>query len=324
MRRIRAAALLRAGEAPVRACFNSARLSQKIAHLPLDFVAEQSVCGGVHTEPATAKLLKSLQIGEEPTAGRIPIAEVSSAITLGESALGEGENLIDNFKKLNVERAKRFGTALGQKKGAIVTVYRVPISKEQFQSIPSAERALVFVAGHVLNQIGVFIKLVRFSTNNDPADLIEGRVSAAQSQLILRCLIGVLVEAWEFIRRPLNQRLIGNYFDGMDDEGKASYNKLKKQFGKSGLLYKLRNTFLYHYPTPVELDRAFASIPADEDWEWYLSEANTNSFYFSCELAFGYGIMNATGEPLHISAFGTIMQEVMQGANTLPYFLMPN
>jgi hypothetical protein len=80
---------------------------------------------------------------------------------------------------------------------------------------------------------------------------------------------------------------------------------------------------LYHYPTSAALDKAFESIPADEDWEWYLSEANTNSFYFSCELAIGYGIMSATGEPLHIGAFGTVMQEVMRAANTLPYFFMP-
>jgi hypothetical protein len=141
--------------------------------------------------------------------------------------------------------------------------------------------------------------------------------------LILRCLVGVIVEAWEFIRRPGNQNVIGSYLKNVSDDGRASYDKLKKQFGKSGLLYNLRNNFLYHYPKPPALDKAFESIPDDEDWEWYLSETNTNSFYFSCELALGYGIMNATGEADHISAFGTVMQEVMQCANTLPYFLMP-
>jgi hypothetical protein len=205
----------------------------------------------------------------------------------------------------------------------MITVYRVPISKEQFRSIPSDERALVFVAGHILNQVSVFLKLVRFSTNNDPADPIETRVSAAQSQLMLRCLIGVLVEAWQFVRRPTNQKIIGNCMKSIGDDGRKSYDKLKKQFGQSGLLHKLRNSFLYHYPKPEELDKAFEWIPADEEWEWYLSEANTNSFYFSCELALGYGIMRATGERLHMIAFGTVMQEVMQVADTLPYFLMP-
>jgi transcriptional regulator with XRE-family HTH domain len=279
--------------------------------------------GAVFAVVAAAKLLKSMQIGEEPTTRRIPIAELKSAITLGESALGEGQNLIENFQKFNAERVKRLADARGRQKSPMITVYRVPISKKQFETIPSHERALVFVAGHVLNQVSVFIKLVRFSTNSDPTNPIEERVSAAQSQLILRCLVGVLVEAWEFIRRPINQKIIGSYLISISDDGMTSYDKLKKQFGKSGLLYNLRNNFLYHYPTPAELDKAFAQIPADEDWEWYLSEANTNSFYFSCELAIGYGIMSATGEPLHIGAFGTVMQEVMQAANTLPYFLMP-
>ena len=279
--------------------------------------------GAVFAPAAAAKLLKSLQIGEDPTARRIPIAELKSAITLGESALGEGQNLIENFQRFNAERVKRFGDSPAKQKSPEITVYRVPISKKQFQSVPSDERALLFVAGHVLNQVSVFIKLVRFSTNSDPTNPIEERVSAAQSQLILRCLIGVLVEAWEFIRRPMNQKIIGNYLKDVDDDGRTSYDKLKKQFGKSGLLYNLRNDFLYHYPKPAALDKAFESIPADEDWEWYLAEANTNSFYFSCELAIGYGIMSATGEPLHIGAFGTVMQQVMQAANTLPYFLMP-
>ncbi|MEI9925106.1 MAG: hypothetical protein WDN50_17760 [Bradyrhizobium sp.] len=136
-------------------------------------------------------------------------------------------------------------------------------------------------------------------------------------------MIGVLVEAWEFVRRPTNQRIIGNYLNSIDDDGKDSYDKLKKHFGKSGLLHKLRNSFLYHYPQPAELEEAFKSIPTDEEWEWYLSEANTNSFYFSSELVIGYGITSATGEPNHTFAFGTVIREVMQVANTLPYFLMP-
>jgi len=205
----------------------------------------------------------------------------------------------------------------------MITVYRVPISKEQFRSIPSAERGLVFVAGHILNQIGVFMKLVRFSTSHTSEDPIESRLSAAQSQLLLRCLIGVLVEAWEFLRRPGNQKIIGIYSASIGDVGAASHESLKKQFGKSGLLHKLRNAFLYHYPKPEQLDAGFDWIPDDEDWDWYLSESNTNSFYFSCELAFGYAIMKNTGEPLHIGAFGTVMQQVMQVANTLPDFLMP-
>jgi hypothetical protein len=64
--------------------------------------------GAIFAPAAAARLLKHLDPAE-PTANRIPIADVKSAITLGESALGEGENLINNFKKMNDARVKRFG-----------------------------------------------------------------------------------------------------------------------------------------------------------------------------------------------------------------------
>jgi len=205
----------------------------------------------------------------------------------------------------------------------MIKIHKVCISKQQFQALPRDERALVFMAGHILNQISVFMKLVRFSTSKDPVDPIEARCSAAQSQLILRCLVGVLAEAWEFLRRSQNQKIIGRYLNDIGNDGKTSYAKLKKHFGRSGLLHKLRNNYLYHYPNLQELEKAFEWIPEDEEWEWYLSDANTNSFYFSCELVLGYGIMSATSEPTHIGAFGLVMKEVMDVTNTLPYFLMP-
>jgi CRISPR/Cas system-associated protein endoribonuclease Cas2 len=78
---------------------------------------------------------------------------------------------------------------------AVIKVYRIPISKDQFGQLPKEERSIVLVSGHILNQISVFMKLVRFSTGKDPANPIEANVCGMQSQLILRCLIGVPAEA---------------------------------------------------------------------------------------------------------------------------------
>jgi hypothetical protein len=68
-----------------------------------------STHGAVFAPAAAAKLLKSLQVGDELTISRIPIADLKSAITLSESALGDGENLIENFQKVNAARVARFG-----------------------------------------------------------------------------------------------------------------------------------------------------------------------------------------------------------------------
>src|SRR5450631_425168 len=48
--------------------------------------------GAVFAPSAAAKLLKSLQLGKDPTAKRTPIGDLESAIKLGESALGDGQN----------------------------------------------------------------------------------------------------------------------------------------------------------------------------------------------------------------------------------------
>jgi hypothetical protein len=65
--------------------------------------------GAVFAPTAAAKLLKTLQLGKDPMAKRVPIADLKSAITLGESALGDGLSLIENFQSLNAERKRRFG-----------------------------------------------------------------------------------------------------------------------------------------------------------------------------------------------------------------------
>lgn len=65
--------------------------------------------GAVFAPAAAAKLLKSLQIEDEPAAQRIPIADLKPIIKLAESALYEGQNIIENFVRVNSERVRRYG-----------------------------------------------------------------------------------------------------------------------------------------------------------------------------------------------------------------------
>jgi hypothetical protein len=113
----------------------------------------------------------------------------------------------------------------------------------------------------------------------------------------------------------------------LDQNGTDSYQKLRTYFGRSNLLYKLRNSFSYHYPSADQIEQGFEAIPQDDEglpWEWYLSATNTNSFYFSCEMAVGFGvIMQVQDEPHAMAAFGKVLREVIQVANTMQHFLMP-
>src|SRR5271169_6606310 len=109
----------------------------------------------------------------------------------------------------------------------MIEVFRIPISKDQLRAIPADERNLLLLASHAVNQMSVLRKLLIFSLNYESDSEIENTLSAAQSQTILRFLFGALAEAWEMIKRPVNQKLIGkDYIKVMDADGIAAYDDL--------------------------------------------------------------------------------------------------
>ena len=87
----------------------------------------------------------------------------------------------------------------------MVEVFRIPISKDQLRAIPADERNLLLLASHAINQITVLRKVLIFSLNYESDSEIENTLSAGQSQTILRFLFGALAEAWEMLKRPINQ-----------------------------------------------------------------------------------------------------------------------
>jgi len=205
----------------------------------------------------------------------------------------------------------------------MIEIFRIPISKRQLQAIPADERNLLLLTSHAVNQLSVLRKILIFSLNYESANEIENTLSAGQSQTILRFLFGALAEAWEMAKRPINQKLIGRDYIGLIEvNGIAAYDKLKKHFGKSNLLHKLRNTIAYHHPSTQELEAAFEDVPEDEDWAWYPSDTINNSFYLASDMVISAGILRATGETDTAKAFGKVMDEVMSVSNEMTDFFL--
>jgi hypothetical protein len=205
----------------------------------------------------------------------------------------------------------------------MVEVYTLGISKADFQRLPKEERAVVLVGGHILNHIGVLLKLVQFSFSRDPLGIVEERASGMQTQILLQFLMAVLSEACVYFDDRNRIKLIDGYLSDMHEEGKAAYDTIKEVAAdKKGFLRLLRNNYLYHYPNDKNVEKAFISTPDDEPWEWYLSSTNTSSLYFSSELVIGYALMKATGESTEARAFSVVMAKATEIANTMPDFLM--
>jgi hypothetical protein len=203
----------------------------------------------------------------------------------------------------------------------MVDVFTYSISKADFQTLPKEERAVVLVSGHILNQIGVLLKLVQFSFSRGPHNTVEANASGMQTQILLQSLMAVLSEACVYFEKREN--LIDKYLPDMHQEGKDAYKIVKAAgFDKRGFLRLLRNNYLYHYPNDKNLEKAFKHTPENEPWEWYLASTNTSSLYFSSELVLGNGLMKETGEPTVPDAYAFLMTKAKELGNTVPDFLM--
>jgi hypothetical protein len=209
----------------------------------------------------------------------------------------------------------------------MIDVLRIPVSKESLRAMPRAERGLFLLLGYAANQINLMSKLVVFSSNRTPPEHTEQMLSGAQTQMLGRLTIGVLHETWELIRSRFLGTILGNrYTPHLDAGGRAALVNLKRSFGGSNILNRIRNNYSFHPPYDSDVDDAFERAAADNDWDgdwnWFFSHHNFNSFYFLSDVVILHGIMNAVGETDLVKAQKKIMVEVRQVSEDMIQFIM--
>ncbi len=101
----------------------------------------------------------------------------------------------------------------------MIRIGRLEITKAQLAAVPRDERALMLPAGHTLDTLGVWIKLIRFSTNRAAANLVEARISEAQSQIIFQPLFRVPAKRG-------SQRSVGRMYLLMVIQGRSAVNRV--------------------------------------------------------------------------------------------------
>src|SRR5690349_13950716 len=86
---------------------------------------------------------------------------------------------------------------------AKVVVSRIRIPKSKLAMIPEHERNMLFMLGHIVNELTILSKLHIYASNYARRPMptkVEERVNVSQTMLIGKLLTGKIKEAWEFIR----------------------------------------------------------------------------------------------------------------------------
>lgn len=184
----------------------------------------------------------------------------------------------------------------------MIDIYRIKFPKERLKELTTEERSLFFLLGYAANQIAIFKKLTVFATNIDSEQRVRSMVEGAQTQVLVRHLVGVVTEAWELIDKRFLTKPIGKEYreSRLGPMGQASIAALQKQFGSSNILSIIRNNYAFHHPYNAKVDSAFEAAAAnpefDDEWNWYLALENINCFYFISDVVVVHGMLQAIDE----------------------------
>ena len=204
-----------------------------------------------------------------------------------------------------------------------IPVVQVKLSKRRLATLTRDERTLMILAGHTMNVVTTWLKMVGFSANREGDSHVEQVVQSGQTLVLLRAFYGSLVEANEWIRRPTSQALIGqSYLSHMPENSRDAYQELKRQFGQSGFLYQIRNNFSHHYPKTPALEKAFEGIPDDDDWSWYMSPSLSNSCWLACEAVVSRGVLDRAGKSDEVEALAEVVSRAVKIADLTTSFVM--
>ena len=208
---------------------------------------------------------------------------------------------------------------------SVINVTRIALPKEKLQTLTAEERSLFLLLGYASNQINALWKLVVVATNETDKNPVEEKVSAAQTQIFVRLLIGIMREALKLIeKRFLGSPLGKEYVPRLSAPAGEALTRLKKRFGAADKFVKIRDNFAFHHPSLDDMEAAFRlavkSDGDDTDWCMYLNNALLNTFFFASDFVLVHGMANAMGEPDVNEAHRKLLGDIAPIANDLSTF----
>jgi hypothetical protein len=207
----------------------------------------------------------------------------------------------------------------------MLKITRIALPKEQLQKLTAGERSLFLLLGYASNQINTLWKLVIVATNEGTKDPVEEKVSAAQAQIFVRLLIGIMREALKLIeKRFLGSTLGKEYVPLLSTQATAALDRLKKRFGAPDKFVVIRDNFAFHHPSLDDMEVAFQlavkSDGDDTDWCMYLNNALLNTFFFASDFVLVHGMASAMGETDVNEAHRKLLGDIAPIANDLSTF----
>ena len=197
-------------------------------------------------------------------------------------------------------------------------IYEIPISKQQFESIPTTERLFFIQMGHLANELSTLNRLLLFVSNRTGTSELERRARNSQALLLVRLCSGKLFEGWQTLQRDYFGSQLSKKYDGLlDESGRNSLAEIKRYFSKDNLIKDIRNNFAFHYSSD-DLKNQLQCTKDMGTLYMYLGYAHGNSFYSFADVLVGSAMLNKVQRADPQEAMDTIFADPI---NAIKWFL---
>jgi hypothetical protein len=188
--------------------------------------------------------------------------------------------------------------------------------------MPEAERVFLLLAGHMYNELNSLNKVFAWCLHNQGKHSpIESLADGVQAQLYARLLAGKLLEAWNALVTAFFGAKIARRIEAsLHPAAKEGLSKLKTYFGTSNLIFRVRNSFAFHY-TAAEFERHWLKVVDNPHFEIILGGTIGNNLDLASELVVNTTIWNSSSQQDQSAVLQTFLDEVQSTASHFTAFL---
>ena len=204
------------------------------------------------------------------------------------------------------------------------TIYKFATSKHALAALPSDARSILFIGGHIVNELTTLTRLLVFTKLSENSDPIEDAYVSVQYVTLVRLLIGKVAEALETVHKRIIAQPLGRTYlplvEQQGEEGTEVVANLRRMVGENGLLSRLRNQHAFHNPADHLLEAAFGKL--DEGLNWSMmagSPRHTVLFPMSSIVAI-QALNDSTGKSDPREAITAIRDEVLGASDAVITF----
>lgn len=202
-----------------------------------------------------------------------------------------------------------------------VIIQHVTFSHRQLTALPHAEQLLFVGLARILNDLRYVRTLVQ--TNLDSVKNSSGearRESLHRLVFSLRLLYGTLNEGWNLTRKCWSRNKLGKtFYERLPQDAKDAYGCLKKYFGNSNYVEKVRNNLAFHYDDE-SFQTGIKRADPNDIYSMIVGRINGNQFFAFAEALHRVAIAEIAGPGNDDDAVGKFMEEA--SFLLLPKFVM--